>query len=162
MENVQYVKRRYCINDLTRSRKEMLFNIQGRRVLENKKVSVTNAEGPPVPIPNTEVKLCSGEDTLRVTVRENSSMLTSAGRAEISAFPNAEKMRKKTKDLIYGGVAQLGEHLPCKQGVMGSNPIISTIGTKVPFGTFVPILVMVPTLNTDCTAIKGSNCAAIC
>ena len=24
-----------------------------------------------------------------------------------------------------GGVAQLGEHLPCKQGVMGSNPIIS-------------------------------------
>ena len=29
--------------------------------------------------------------------------------------------------LKYGGVAQLGEHLPCKQGVMGSNPIISTI-----------------------------------
>ena len=27
---------------------------------------------------------------------------------------------------FYGGVAQLGEHLPCKQGVMGSNPIIST------------------------------------
>ena len=26
-----------------------------------------------------------------------------------------------------GGVAQLGEHLPCKQGVMGSNPIISII-----------------------------------
>ena len=39
-------------------------------------VSVTNAEGPPVPIPNTEVKLCSGEDTLRETARENSSMLT--------------------------------------------------------------------------------------
>ena len=27
-----------------------------------------------------------------------------------------------------GGVAQLGEHLPCKQGVMGSIPIISTTG----------------------------------
>ena len=26
----------------------------------------------------------------------------------------------------YGGVAQLGEHLPCKQGVKGSNPFIST------------------------------------
>ena len=26
----------------------------------------------------------------------------------------------------YGGVAQLGEHLPCKQGVRGSNPLIST------------------------------------
>ena len=40
-----------------------------------RKVSVTNAEGPPVPIPNTEVKLCSGENTLRATVREDSSML---------------------------------------------------------------------------------------
>ena len=26
----------------------------------------------------------------------------------------------------HGGVAQLGEHLPCKQGVKGSNPFIST------------------------------------
>ena len=28
---------------------------------------------------------------------------------------------------LNGGVAQLGEHLPCKQGVMGSNPTISTV-----------------------------------
>ena len=27
-----------------------------------------------------------------------------------------------------GGVAQLGEHLPCTQGVRGSNPLISTRG----------------------------------
>ena len=39
-------------------------------------VSVINAEGPPVPIPNTEVKLCSGENTLREAAREDSSMLT--------------------------------------------------------------------------------------
>ena len=32
----------------------------------------------------------------------------------------------------HGGVAQLGEHLPCKQGVMGSNPIISTKGRRRP------------------------------
>ena len=32
----------------------------------------------------------------------------------------------RTPPHIYGGVAQLGEHLPCKQGVMGSIPIIST------------------------------------
>ena len=31
----------------------------------------------------------------------------------------------------YGGVAQLGEHLPCKQGVMGSIPIISTKGERI-------------------------------
>ena len=36
-----------------------------------------------------------------------------------------EKM-EKSKTQLNGGVAQLGEHLPCKQGVMGSNPIIST------------------------------------
>ena len=28
---------------------------------------------------------------------------------------------------IFGGIAQLGEHLPCKQGVMSSILIISTM-----------------------------------
>ena len=28
---------------------------------------------------------------------------------------------------IDGGIAQLVEHLPCKQGVIGSNPFTSTI-----------------------------------
>ena len=38
--------------------------------------------------------------------------------------------RRKLNDTqTDGGVAQLGEHLPCKQGVMGSIPIISTKGT---------------------------------
>ena len=36
------------------------------------------------------------------------------------------KQRRRLTTNLYGGVAQLGEHLPCKQGVMGSNPIIST------------------------------------
>ena len=27
---------------------------------------------------------------------------------------------------VYGGIAQLVEHLPCKQGVSGSIPLIST------------------------------------
>ena len=31
---------------------------------------------------------------------------------------------------INGGVAQLGEHLPCKQGVKGSNPSISTVDSQ--------------------------------
>ena len=44
-------------------------------------VSATNAEGPPVPIPNTEVKLSSAEDTWLETARENRSVLTpSSGR----------------------------------------------------------------------------------
>ena len=38
----------------------------------------------------------------------------------------AKKGEEKLRTISNGGVAQLGEHLPCKQGVMGSNPIIST------------------------------------
>ena len=35
------------------------------------KVGVDDAEGPPVPIPNTEVKLCSAEDSALATRCEN-------------------------------------------------------------------------------------------
>ena len=41
---------------------------------------------------------------------------------------------EKEQTRKYGGVAQLGEHLPCKQGVMGSIPIISTIFKMEPRG----------------------------
>ena len=34
--------------------------------------------------------------------------------------------RRSTEYPLNGGVAQLGEHLPCKQGVKGSIPFIST------------------------------------
>ena len=61
----------------------MLFNFQG--VSLEKAVGVTNAEGPPVPIPNTEVKLCSGENTLRETVREDRSMPTQTREAETAS-----------------------------------------------------------------------------
>ena len=97
-------------------------------------VGVTNAEGPPVPIPNTEVKLCSGDNTWLEAAREDSSMPTQE-RERIKPFPDPEKGEAKPNNSAlciqhsafnYGGVAQLGEHLPCKQGVMGSNPIIST------------------------------------
>ena len=39
-----------------------------------------------------------------------------------------EKVKKAQNRMrvSYGGVAQLGEHLPCKQGVRGSNPLTST------------------------------------
>ena len=54
-------------------------------------------------------------------------MLTQ-GRGTVNAvLQSPEKGDKSKAHSQYGGVAQLGEHLPCKQGVMGSNPIISTI-----------------------------------
>ena len=39
---------------------------------------------------------------------------------------NFQGLIEDQSEYTHGGVAQLGEHLPCKQGVMGSNPIIST------------------------------------
>ena len=56
----------------------------------------------PVPIPNTTVKTFTADGTILETVWESRWL------------PD------------YGGIAQLGEHLPCKQGVKGSNPFIST------------------------------------
>ena len=44
--------------------------------------------------------------------------------------PEAEAWRRKQNERSllrrYGGLAQLGERLPCKQEVSGSNPLIST------------------------------------
>ena len=45
-------------------------------IQKHTEVSVFNSEGPPVPIPNTEVKLVCAENTWLETARENRSMLT--------------------------------------------------------------------------------------
>lgn len=45
-------------------------------------------------------------------------------------FEGPKGLRGGTDLHKYGGVAQLGEHLLCKQGVIGSNPFISTSGLK--------------------------------
>ena len=60
-------------------------------------VGVTNAEGPPVPIPNTEVKLCSGENTLREAAREDSSMPTSSVEGRVKSSPEIEEKPSETK-----------------------------------------------------------------
>ena len=38
--------------------------------------------------------------------------------------------------LVHGGVAQLGEHLLCKQGVVGSIPSASTRGSGIITGGY--------------------------
>ena len=58
----------------------------------------------PVLIPNTMVKTKTADDTILVTVWESRWL------------PN-----------YNGGVAQLGEHLPCKQGVKSSNLSVSIV-----------------------------------
>ena len=61
----------------------------------------------PVPIPNTTVKTREADGTALETMWES----------------------RWTPD--YGDVAQLGEHLPCKQGVESSNLFISTVEGKL-------------------------------
>ena len=114
MENVVEVERHFTVFDERIPRKTVV-QFSGIEVKKQLIVGLTNAEGPPVPIPNTEVKLSSVDNTSRETVREDRSR------------PTRELLERAVLD-PYGGVAQLGEHLPCKQGVMGSNPIISTSG----------------------------------
>ena len=66
----------------------------------------------PVPIPNTEVKLFSADGSWGIAPAR-------VGRCQ------ADQLIKRTSS--YGGLAQLGEHLPYKQGVAGSIPASSTI-----------------------------------
>ena len=58
----------------------------------------------PVPIPNTLVKPRTADGTMLETAWES----------------------RRLPDL-KGGIAQLGEHLPCKQGVESSNLLVSIL-----------------------------------
>ena len=50
---------------------------------------------------------------------------------------------------LYGGVAQLGERLPCKQEVMSSNLTISSLAITL-------LAVRLPNWNTKCSENIGS------
>ena len=86
----------------------VLYTVQFLRELKRILVPMRPWETP-VPIPNTTVKTKAAENTILETIWEDRWM------------PD-----------LYGGVAQLGEHLPCKQGVMSSNLTISTRKQKLP------------------------------
>ena len=74
-----------------------MFNFEGRKL----PISGDNdAEDTPVPIPNTEVKLRSADDTGRETFRESRSL----------------------PELIYSSIAQLVEHAAVNRRVVGSSP----------------------------------------
>ena len=69
----------------------------------------------PVLIPNTMVKTQTADGTLLETVWESRWL---PGLITVALVATE-----------VGGLAQLGEHLPCKQGVTSSNLVIS-IGSK--------------------------------
>ena len=54
------------------------------------------------------------------------NVLRSVTRADMFSLFNLEGILFKRLKSKNGGLAQLGEHLLCKQGVNGSNPLFST------------------------------------
>ena len=73
-------------------------------------VGADNAEGPPVPIPNTEVKLSGAEDTWLVTAWENREM------------PTQTRGLREGAVLLYSSLAQSVEHAAVNRRVVGSSP----------------------------------------
>ena len=72
-------------------------------------VGVFNGEGPPVPIPNTEVKLTSADNTCLETDREDRSMPT-------------QRVWRRSNPLPFASLAQQVEHAAVNRRVVGSNP----------------------------------------
>ncbi len=65
--------------------------------MHSDEVGVNDDEGPPVPIPNTEVKLVGGENTCLATDREDSTMPTqkTATATAAAVFLLSESMKSK-------------------------------------------------------------------
>ena len=78
---------------------------------EERKLAVKRMGETRVPIPNTRVKTCAADGTMPGTAWESRRL----------PVHKTKKARKGP-----GGLAQLGEHLPCKQGVESSNLLVST------------------------------------
>ena len=73
------------------------------------------AEVTPVPIPNTEVKLCYAENTWWVTAREDKSPPEYILKKEYSSKFGREY-------IIYSSIAQSVEHAAVNRRVVGSSP----------------------------------------
>ena len=80
-------------------------------------VGVFNGEGPPVPIPNTAVKLTSADNTCLETDREDRSTPTQRA---------WEILRLK-----YASLAQSVEHAAVNRGVVGSSPTWGAIFSSI-------------------------------
>ena len=84
------------------------------------RIGVNGDEGPPVPIPNTVVKLMCAENTWLEAARENrTTPIQSAGLNNIKPAFFEEKCRKRE----YALIAQSVEHAAVNRGVTGSSPV---------------------------------------
>ena len=82
-------------------------------------VSVFNAKGPPVPIPNTEVKLCSADNTWLETAREDKSTLTQSPQKWTQSVILTQRVHPfpfRTRKLSFAVLKILGWRRPGKIG----------------------------------------------
>ena len=96
----------------------------------------------PVPIPNTMVKASAADGTMLATAWESRWLPDLKIAYEVSLqnllcashkkiLMQILAIHRRTISVGNGGVAQLGEHLPCKQGVKSSNLSVSTSEMKI-------------------------------
>ena len=122
----------------------------------------------PVPIPNTMVKPQTADGTALETKWESRWLprlkfmgwIESAQAALRSRRRHlASAMQDSWHDccaiLPFGGVAQLGEHLPCKQGVMSSNLTISTKVMKRMLGVWTEAGDRIHASEPGCVQTRG-------
>ena len=82
-------------------------------------VGVFNGEGPPVPIPNTEVKLTSADNTCLETDWKDRSTPT-------------QRVWRKSSPLNFASLAQQVEHAAVNRRVVGSSPTGGATATVLP------------------------------
>ena len=110
---------------MTPSLKDTLFARAVRysvlRVHPQKKetVGVDDGEVPPVPIPNTEVKLTSADNTCLETDWKDRSTPT-------------QRVWRKSSPLNFASLAQQVEHAAVNRRVVGSNPTGGATATVLP------------------------------
>ena len=76
-------------------------------------VSVFSGEGPPVPIPNTVVKITCADNTWLATARKDRAMLTHLKRCKVVLYHHL---------LFYSSLAQSVERMTVNHDVAGSSP----------------------------------------
>ena len=99
------------------------------RVRLQKRSGGQSEEAPPVPIPNTEVKLLSVDNTWRATAREDRTLPERGLRTRRKLRPWICIYRgklgyntKKAHNSIYSSIAQSVEHAAVNRRVVGSSP----------------------------------------
>ena len=91
-------------------------------------VGVDSEEGPPVPIPNTVVKLFSAENTWRAAAREGKATPTYFlnclnNLAVADRICHRFELARTIYTTEYASIAQLAEHAAVNRGVTGSSPV---------------------------------------